>query len=348
MAAYKHLILTSPPDDSTIAAWNDCLDNSEFAGLYVTSDFLRVLYFKDQRPFAVLAVSDGVVHGVVTGVVGDRDIECGHSGSPQICLRRGSSPEAVGEVLAEGLRRQVLPSTEFIGAFAWTEVTGLQAAGFRPRRFEVPWGTIVLDLSKGADALFKEFSARRRYNVRHAIKAGVAIEEMNIDRDFDEYYALYSQWSDFKSQTLRPYQIQKEVFASGGNRLLLVARHKGRIVGVSTFRYRRPGIMEYTSNVSRREDSSLKQNDLLVWRAIEWSVQQKDFSHFSMTGAHYFLQAFGGQQRPTVRYSLDLTTFRRRDLAQSARDTALAVYRALPEPAKRGLKKMLGGTGGAE
>src|SRR5215469_15077890 len=109
MAAYKHLILTSPPDDSTIAAWNDCLDNSEFAGLYVTSDFLRVLYFKDQRPFAVLAVSDGVVHGVVTGVVGDRDIECGHSGSPQICLRRGSSPEAVGEVLAEGLRRQVLP-----------------------------------------------------------------------------------------------------------------------------------------------------------------------------------------------------------------------------------------------
>jgi FemAB family len=348
MAAFEHLILTSTPDDSTTAAWNDCLDNSEFAGLFVTPNFLRTLYFKDQRPFAVLAVSDGKVHGVVTGLFADRDIECGHSGSPQICLRTGSNPEAVGEALAAGLRSHALPPTEFISAFAWTEVAGFRSVGFRPRKFEVPLGTIVLDLSKGADVLLQEMSMRRRYNIRHAIKTGVDVEEMNVDRDFDEYYALYRHWSDFKLQDLRPYHVHREVFASGGNRLLLVARHKKRMVGVSTFRFRRPGLMEYTSNVSRREDSNLKQNDLLVWRAIEWSIRQQDIRYFSMTAAHYFLQAFGGRQHTTLRYSLDLTTLRRRDLAESARDAAIALYGALPQQAKRGLKKMFRTTGAAE
>ena len=106
--------------------------------------------------------------------------------------------------------------------------------------------------------------------------------------------------------------------------------------------------MEYTSNASRREDSNLKQNDLLVWRAIEWAVRQRSFRYFSMTGAHYFLQAFGGQQYATLRYSLDLTMFRRRHLRESARDAALAAYNALPQRAKRGLKKMLRITGSPE
>ena len=38
----------------------------------------------------MLVVSCGVVHGVATGLLGDRDISCGHSGSPQICIRRGA------------------------------------------------------------------------------------------------------------------------------------------------------------------------------------------------------------------------------------------------------------------
>jgi hypothetical protein len=54
-----------------------------------------------------------------------------------------------------------------------------------------------------------------------------------------------------KRQRRQPYEIQRAVFELGGNRLRLVARHNGRVIGVSTFRYRRPGIMEYTANVSR-------------------------------------------------------------------------------------------------
>jgi hypothetical protein len=322
-------------------AWNDCLDNSEFAGIYMAPDFFGVQYFRDQGPFAVLAVRDGVVHGVVTGHFARQEVECGHSGSPQICVRSGSDLELVGKALATGLRSLQRRSTKFISAFAWNEVAGFQTAGFRIKRFKVPLGTIVLDLSRGTDLLFREFAESRRYNIRRVIKAGVEVAEMNVDRDFDDYYVLYKHWCEFKGIAPQPYDVQRAVFESRDNRLLLVARHLGRIIGVSTFRFRRPNLIEYAANVSRREETKLKQNDLLMWRAIEWSSQQKDIRYFSMAAAHTFLQRFGGHQHATYRYSLDLTTFRRRDLAEKGRAVALTIYHALPPGARERLKKLL-------
>ena len=336
-----HVILTSIPNDSTAAAWNNCLDNSEFAGWYTAPDYFRVQYFQRERPFAVLAVTNEVVHGIATGLLGDQDMDCGHSGSPQVCIRRGSHNEEVGRALAAGLRSHSIKSTKFISAFAWNETAGFQSMGFRVKRFQTPLGTILLDLSKGTDPLFRDCAEARRHNIRRAIKAGVEVTEMNVRRDFDDYYALYKHWCGVKRITPRPYELQRAVFETQDNRLLLVARHDGRMVGVSTYRFRRPGIIEYTANVSRREETKLKQNDLLMWRAIEWSVQQKDIRYFSMAAAHTFLQRFGGQRQATYRYSLDLTAFRVRDLAETGRDVAVRVYQALPQRARQGIKKLL-------
>jgi hypothetical protein len=164
---------------------------------------------------------------------------------------------------------------------------------------------------------------------------------MDIRRDFDDYYALYKHWCESKRLTPKPYELQRAVFETKGNRLLLVARHNGRMVGAETLRFRRPGIIEAAANISRREETKLKQNDLLLWRAIEWSAQQKDIRCFSMGGAHAFLQRFGGHWHGTYRYSLDLTAFRVRDLAETGRDVAVRVYLALPRRTRQGIKKLL-------
>jgi hypothetical protein len=336
-----YVILTSFPDASTLAAWSDCLDDSEFAGWYTAPDYFRIQYFQQRRPFAVLAVSDGVVHGITTGLLGNLEIDCGNSGSPQVCIRRGSHNEEVGKALAAGLRRHCIKSTKFISAFTWNETPGFQSVGFRVKKFETPLGTILLDLSKGADLLFRDCPEDRRYNIRRAIKAGVEVTEMDIRRDFDDYYALYKHWCETKRLTPHPYELQRAVFETKGNRLLLVARHHGRMVGAETLRFRRPGIIECTANVSRREETKLKQNDLLVWRAIEWSAQQKDLRYFSTGAAHTFLQRFGGHRHATYRYSLDLTPFRVRDLAETGRHVAVRVYQALPQRARQRVKKLL-------
>jgi hypothetical protein len=337
----NHVILTSFPDNSTVAAWNNCLDNSEFAGFYTTPDYFQVQYFQHARPFAVLAVTGDVVHGVATGLLGDRDIVCGNSGGPQVCIRRGSHNEEVGKALAVGLQKHCIKSTQFISAFTWNETAGFQSVGFRVKKFQAPLGTILLDPSKGTELLFRDCAEDRRYNIRRAIKMGVEVTEMNIRRDFDDYYALYKHWCETKRLTPHPYDLQRAVFETRGNRLLLVARHNGRMVGASTLRFRRHGVIECSANVSRREETKLKQNDLLMWRAIEWTVQQKDIRYFSMGAAHTFLQRFGGHRHATYRYSLDLTPFRVRDLAETGRDVAVRVYQALPPRARQGIRKLL-------
>jgi hypothetical protein len=337
----RYLTLTVRPDDVTAAAWNDCLDNSEFAGFYTSPEFFDIPYFRSSGAFAILAERDGVVHGVATGVVSRLEMSCGLSGSPQICIRRNTDAEAVGRALAAGLKNHGVRSTKFVSAFTWGEVSGFASAGFRFRRYDAPLSTILLDLSRGTDVLLSECHSARRVNIRRAIKTGVEVLEMNVERDFDDYYALYSHWCELKQLPRQPYDVQRAVFESKGNRLLLVARHDGRMIGVSTFRFRRPGIMEYTANVSRHDERKLKQNDLLMWRAIEWATRQANIRYLSMAGAHTFLQRFGGEVHPTYRYSLDLTTFRRRDLAESAHAIAIRTYRALPNVAKSTIKKLL-------
>jgi hypothetical protein len=341
----RYVTLTAYPEDVTVTAWNDCLDNSEFAGFYTSPGFFGEQYFKNSGAFAILAECDGVVHGVATGLLSRLEMSCGLSGSPQICIRRDTDTEAVGRALAAGIKNHGVRSTKFVSAFTWGEVSGFRSAGFRLKHFDAPLSTILLDLSRGTDVLLSECHSARRVNIRRAIKAGVEVREMNVERDFDDYYALYSNWCEVKQLPCQPYDVQRVVFNSKGNRLLLVARHDGRMIGVSTFRYRRPGIMEYAANVSRQYERKLKQNDLLMWRAIEWATQQANIRYLSMAGAHTFLQRFGGQVHPTYRYSLDLTTFRRRDLAESARAIAMRTYQALPDKAKSTIKKLLNRAG---
>jgi hypothetical protein len=337
----NHVIVTAFPDAATVAAWNDCLDNSEFAGFYTAPEYFRVQYVEHARPFAVLAVTGDAVHGVATGVRADQDVVCGHSGSPQLCIRRGSSSEDVGRALATGLRSVSVKSTKFISIFAWNETAGFRSLGFRPKTFHTHLGTILLDLSKGPELLFRNCGDTSRYNIKRAINAGVEVTEMNVGRDFDDYYALYKHWCAFKRISPHPYALQRAVFETKGNRLLLVARHAGRMVGVSTFRFRRPGIFEYTANVSRREETKLRQNDLLLWRAIEWAAQQQDFRYFNMATAHTFVRRFGGYRHATYRYSMDLTAFRVRLLRETGRAVAVRVYHALPQRARQRIKELL-------
>ena len=339
----EHLILTSMPSAAIAAAWNDCLDGSDFATHYTAPEFFEEHYFKSRRPFAVLAVDRQVVHGIVSGLADDKTLSCGASGSPHVCVRRDADLVAVGQALASGLRHHSASarSPEFISAFSWMEVPGFQAAGFRATQFGPPLSTILLDLSKGADILFREFSETRRNKIRRAIKAHVEVQEMDLERDFEDYYTLYSDWCNFKRIPSQSHDMQRAVFSAKGNRLILVARHEGRIIGVSTFRYRRPGVMEYAANVSRRAETKVRQNDLLLWRAIEWAAQQGGFRYFSTAGAHFFLQKFGGHIQTTYRYSLDLTLFRRHDMKERLQQVAMRGFRKLPEGAKQALRNLL-------
>jgi len=227
-------------------------------------------------------------------------------------------------------------------------MAAFEQSGLRSRVVNVPLCTYLLDLSKGKDQLLRSCSETRRNKIRRAIKAGVDVAVMNLERDFAEYYDLYSDWCAFKNVARQSADIQRRAFQAKESRLVLVARHEGRIVGVSTFRFRRPGVVEYAANVSRREESKVRQNDLLLWRGVEWAVEQGDFRYFSTAGAHFFLAKFGGDLQLTYRYTLDRTVLRQRHAAEDIRRVARRAFEHLPSGVQRISRQLLRRPGESE
>lgn len=325
-----YIVVTGFPDESIGAAWNECLNDSEYASHFTSPDF-----FLDPHPigaatFAVLATQESQVHGVVTGFVRDGVITCGHQGSPHVCVRRGAHTSAVVRALVSGLRHHARRGVGLINVFCWGKLDGFTDSAFWVKQFSAPLGTILLDLSKGSEALFREFSETRRNKIRRAIRGKVDVQVMNVATDFDDYYSIYDDWCRFKGIQPQSYAVHRADFESARGRLIFVARHEGRIIGVSTFRYRTPGIVEYAANVSRRSETKWRQNDLLIWRAIEWSASQEGIRWFSTAGAHFFLQKLGGELHATYRYSLDQSFLRRHRIAEAVREFAFWLYRSLP------------------
>jgi hypothetical protein len=332
-------IVTAHPDVRLAAAWNECLDECAFASHYTSPAFFSEPYFRDFAPFAILALHGATVLGVLTGTSHGGFTVCGMHASPQLCIRGGAPEDEVATSLVAGLQAHLTKQQRLVTVYAWSSLDCFCRAGYRELIIGTPMATTLLDLSRPADVLFRQFSETRRNKIRRAIKAGVEVTEMDIAEEFAAYYDLYTHWCEFKHIARQPYDVQRAAFENRENRLVLVARHGGKIVGVSTFRFRKPGIIEYAANVSRREETRIRQNDLLLWKAIEWAAIAR-LRYFSMAGSHFFLQKFGGATHPTYRYTKDRTLLRRHDFAEALRSAAIRALHHLPNGVQQRLKRL--------
>jgi len=332
--------LVAFPDKPLRDAWRECLNNADFSSHYSAPEYFLEPYYRDQSQFAILAVQNGEVHGVVTGVRNGKVVDCGLGVRPQVVIRRDADPAVVGNVLARGLLDHVGGQAELLNVFTWAPNQGFRAAGFRVRECAGEHGTILLDLTRGADALFKEFSETRRNKIRRAMKYGVDVSPLRSGEEFDVYYDIYKDWCAFKHIQPQSKEMQRAAFELTGNRLILVARHQGQVIGASTFRFCPGGLIEYAANVSRREETKVRQNDLLLWKSIEWAANN-GFRTYSMAGAHFFLQKFGGKIHTTYRYRMDRSLLRRHDLKEAMYDARNSMYRRLPAPVQSKLKSVM-------
>jgi len=335
----KPIYLTAFPDSTTEAAWHECLGDSDFASHYTAPEFFLEPYFKD-RQFAVLAMEGPRVEGILTGVFNGNVADSGLGVRPQLCLRRSANVAETCDTLVRGLLEHAQSNVQLLSLYSWIKLPSLRERGFRERECSADAGTILLDLTKGHDALFKQFSETRRNKIRRALKAGVEVVELTSDEDFETYYEIYKDWCHFKELPVLSHEMQKAAFELKNNRLVLLAKHEGRVIGASTFRYCKGGIVEYAANVSRREETKVRQNDLLLWKGIEWSSQQ-GFKIFSMAGAHFFLQKFGGSIHTTYGYRLDRSLFRRHNMYDFLMESRNNMYRRLPEKMRETLKARL-------
>jgi hypothetical protein len=318
-------ILHRQPGGVIEAKWRACLANFDFPTHYTAPEFFLEPMLRRKQGFAILSIIDDEVTGVLTGIRDGDHVQSGLSVRPQIALsRRGDRAGAMANLVA-GLLAEA-KSAKLVDLFVWSDMTGLVGTRFHERRYE---GVVMLDLSPGPDALFRNLSENRRRNIKRAIKSGVSVEPAKSRDEISAYHAICVDWSRRKGLPIAEEEEFYETFGLTGNRLLFLARHHGKIIAGVVIRFFPHGIMEYAANSSLDSTLRLRPNDLLHWRAIEWGCRE-GMTKYSLGGAHLFLRKFGGELVSTTRHRLDLSIFRRFAIADWIADQAQRARPSIP------------------
>jgi Acetyltransferase (GNAT) domain len=241
-------------------------------------------------------------------------------------------------------------AVERSGAVGVDHIIHLAIAGasrFRGKRLSTAAtaGHVVLDLSQGAEAVFKQFSKDRRRNIRFAEKNGIEVQLAATPQDIVEAYEVYKAWRNNDRKELRGMTFTFEVFERAAqltnNRRLFLARLAGKVIAINIFRLYPGGLFESAANSSLDEFMHLKPNELLQWRGIEWACSQGLRRH-SLGGSHRFLIRFGGTVVPVIRYRLDRSWFKKHDVRDAMRDFGRETLRRMPPAIEKKVRGWLG------
>jgi|SRR5258708_8329190 Acetyltransferase (GNAT) domain len=332
-------ILHEFPSPETERVWREFLTRAEVPSHYDSPEFFLDPFHT--RPFAVLARKDGQVRGVLTGSHQGRTVVSGLPSRPQILVESTDTPATLDSLaqglLAEGRNSDLIT----IYTWSWRDLPPFADRRFRRRQL---LGNVVLDLTRGADALFKDFTKDRRRNIRYAEKNGVEVREAATQQDIIDAHAVYTAWRGTERKKVKgdwSFESFEAAVRLKNNRRLFLATFEGEIIAINIFRFFPGGLFESAANSSLDEFIHLKPNDLLQWRGIQWACAQGLRRH-SLGGAHQFLLRFGGPVVPIFRYRLDRTLLRRHDLREGVEDSARSLLRRAPAGVNRTVRKLMG------
>jgi len=330
----KYYVITALPEVEMLEKWQDLLLNSILASHYVTPDFFADPFVGAGRKFAVFALNGERIDAVLTGLVSNEGVTSGLGVRPQIAFRDGIDKAAAAVSLMRGVESISGP---LVRIFSWEAIEELDNLGYRHELCNEGDHVVMLDPSEGAENLFKQFSERRRTDLRKVMKKGeLEIRIVETDSELAGLYQVHTVWCESKG--IKPDDLNEfHVNLNRDHRTAFIAIHQGNIIAGTYLRYCKGGLVEYAANNSLAEYSHLRPNELLGWRAIEW-VCENGFTKFSLGASHPFLKRFGGEIVATRRYQLDRTFLRFHANRERAERLAVKAFQALPEPVRQRIK----------
>jgi len=329
-------ILHGYPDDVDLnARWAEFLASADFAAHYVSPEYFREPFFRDKRPFVVLARQGERIVAALSGTHEDQQLVCGLVSRPQICFDKTVDHAAASDALAAALLQEA-GSDKLITIYSWVLLDTLSTHGYGCKQEE---GVVMLDLTRGPDQLFKQFADSRRRNIRNAIKHGIEVAIAGTRDEFEVYYEIYVDWCRRKQIAHNSLEVMEEALGLP-NRRLFLARYQDKIIAGIIIRLYPRAMIEYAANNSLVEYLNLRPNDLLHWRVIEWACAE-GYKQYSLGGAHLFLLRFGGSIVPVYRYRLDRTWLHRYELKEALGNSGRNLLNALPAGVKTRLRKVL-------
>jgi len=341
-----YLLLRQRPTPEIEELWQDFTGRVEFPDHYTSPHYFLEPHWRGKNPFAILAMNEGRVTGVLTGLDEGKQVTCGLPGRPQVLIDPDSEARVTSAALADALVSE-FPRARLITACSWSSAL---APEFERRHFRVRelHTIVVLDLRPGAEALFQSFHDGRKRNIRTAIRRGVEVSEVNTAQDLADYWDVYCAWLKTPRKTIhsdRDFDKAEEVHRLRATHRRFLARANGKAIAATTVRFFPGGLIEYSANCSLDEFNGLRPNDLLIWKTVQWACDH-GFLRYSLGAAHPFLQKCGGTIVPIYRYRLDRTFLQRVEIREKATEIGVHLlhrFRASRSVAKKGFKLFAGG-----
>ncbi len=135
--------------------------------------------------------------------------------------------------------------------------------------------TVLLDVSRGPDAVLADMKQKMRYNVRLAARKGVSVRAGGGD-DLPLLAKLYAETAARDGFLIRPPAYYADVWRTlltDGHAHPLIAEVEGEAVAaIVLFRYGRTAWYFY--GMSRAAHRDRMPNHLLQWEAIRWAAEQ--------------------------------------------------------------------------
>jgi hypothetical protein len=225
----NYIILTKYPDESLIQEWYEFLEKASFPTQYTSPNFFVDPFSSfGSDKFAILAFDqNGKIIAVLTGIDTGKEIVSGLAVRPQTAFRKDANQSEAAKFLLEGLKEKGGKGLELITFYTWESIKEFEDLGFQTRVSEGSNRVIILDLSKGADELFKDFSQTRRNELRKAMKQHIVeIKELETDEEFRELYEIHVDWSTRKGQQPVSIELMQIAVAQQENRKVLIAKEK--------------------------------------------------------------------------------------------------------------------------
>ena len=335
----EHIVLTSMPDSSLRSRWDESLAKMPLATHYVTPNYFTDPYVAGDR-FAVLAVEGDCIAAVLTGVKEYGRVGSGMFSRPQLVFCEGVDHQQAAKAVLDGINQVAGGSNSLVELHSWQEVPGFDQ-GMQMRRSSKETSVVVLDLSKGPESVFANFSQTRRNEIRRALRQSIVeVKELETDEELADLYEIYSDWNARKGNDSDTLEKMLIAASQRKNRRIFIAKMNGKVIAGSFYRYCAGGMVEYAANFSMQEFQKFRPNDLIGWHAIQWACN-KGCRYFSMGGSHLFLRRFGGEVWTTFRYSQDKRPLTFRGIKENAHEIGAAAFRRLPANVRQGVRRML-------
>ena len=328
-------ILHGYPDNDVEKSWSEFLTEADFAAHYVSPEYFREPFVRNKRPFVILAWQGDRVVAVLSGIHEGHKVLCGLRSRPQICFDKTVDLESAASALVHALANEA-GSEKLITFYSWVPLNSLTKHGYRGQQEE---GIVMLDLTRGPDEVFRQFTGTRRTNIRNAIKRGVEVVIAGTRDEFKTYYEIYTDWCQRKKIAPFSFEVVEETLRLP-NRRLFLAHYEGKAIAAEIIRLYPGSMIEGAANSSLVEYLNLKPNDLLMWRVIEWACRE-GYKRFSLGGAHGFLRLLGGSIVPVYRYRIDQTWLRRYDLKEAFEKSGRNMFDVLPTSFKTRVRRAL-------